>query len=190
LPSHTELHACDIFVGKGAFRRKPRSARIRLIAEVLELVPTHGLRIIWAAIHKQSFHRMYHKPAFPADLMHPHDLAFMLVAERCQRFLTESSPDECGLFIADESPGCERMLRSSLREYQTHGAHIGPTAPMDRLLDTVHFVDSAESPFIQIADFCAYFARRDRTASDLEIGEADPRYRIIEPRVLGSRVFP
>lgn len=181
LPPNTELHACDLYQGKNAFRQVARSHRMGLLRSILDIVANGDLGVVWAAIDKPRLASRYTCPA------HPHDLAFMLVAERCQRFLEQRPTTEYGLFIADESPGCEAMLRGSLRAYQEQGAHFGFRAPMDRILDTVHFVCSSESAFIQIADCCAYFTRRAVAAQTLL---TDPWYLAIANRVHCYRLFP
>jgi hypothetical protein len=59
------------------------------------------------------------------------------------------------------------------------------------LLDTVHFVASWESPYIQLADLGAYFTMRAWRAGGWKKPGADAHYNhFIAPAVKAVRVYP
>lgn len=174
LPAATELHAVDVFQHKGPFRGLPRAALEELTQRVLDLVRENKLRIVWSAVDKARL-------AEEMAPWHPHDLAFLFIATFCDGWLHETS--QHGLFIADESPGCQQMLRASLKGYQ----EAEQPFTTERLLDTIHFAQSSESSFLQICDFCAYFTRRALVRGALD---ADRYYRLISPCVSAWTIWP
>jgi hypothetical protein len=95
--------------------------------------------------------------AYPAD---PHDLAFLLCAERVERWFAKEADQETGMLIGDETRAKAEM-KKSLRSYRKVGIPLGiKEERLEHIIDTIHFADSHESFGIQLADFCAYFIKR------------------------------
>lgn len=88
-----------------------------------------------------------------------------------------SAPDVVAILVAEDIPSKRKMLRKMLRfkvpavlpahvlltkeELET-GVVTQARAPraIERIIDTVHFVEKTEGPMLQIADACAYCFRR------------------------------
>jgi hypothetical protein len=85
-----------------------------------------------------------------------------------RRRYAEGSPNK-GIIIADEhKASLSRALRSDHRQFQQQGNRW---SRLYNLIETVFFLDSAESPGLQLADLCAYAAWRLATANDNQLAQ-------------------
>ena len=191
--TEVELHAVDVYQGHGCFDGVPRENRERLIDEMLGMVSgdlhddldMSRLALAWSAVRKD-------RARWNKELQWtPGSCAFMIVAGLCARYLEAQSKDARGMFIADETPGAEADLQAYLKLFQRPPIWEESLPPFEeypaRLIEAIHFVDSRESAFIQMADFCAYFTNR---AVRQEALSTDPYYARIADRVFAYRFWP
>lgn len=142
--------------GKGRyFTGLPTAKRTALVTELLDLLKRHDIRVIWAAVDK----------ARSAAKLHPQQLCFLLVVERVEQWLRSQDvaggPIALGLLIADEFDELEQRLIDDLNRYKTSFVDFGfKLKPIERVIDSVHFVRSFNNPLIQLADVVAYFLNR------------------------------
>lgn len=197
--------------GKGRyFAGLPVAQRKELVSELLGLLKKHDIRVIWAAVDK----------ARSAAKLHPQQLCFLLVVERVEQWLraqdVAGEPPALGLLIADEFDELEQRLIDDLNRYKNSFVDFGfKLKPVERVIDSVHFVRSFNNPLIQLADVVAYFLNRGQStkkrlisawqgASPSSIGfkvwyEANAKpaekadlvfLEMIGPTVVASKVFP
>jgi hypothetical protein len=182
-----EFHAQDIFNGSGGIFKKNRAfwtpqRRFELFEEFLKVIADCKLPIIYAAVHKRRLRDQYNTP------YNPRDLAFLLCAERVERWFCQDAPDEKGMFIADEtSASGKAALRKSLRQYRRIPIPLGiRNEKLEHVIETIHFVDSRESLGVQIADACSYLIKRHHCRK----ANSEDFYKIIKGNVVDWKVFP
>ena len=151
-----EFKGHSLHSGKGRyFTGLPTAKRIALVTELLDLLKKHDIRVIWAAVDK----------ARSAAKLHPQQLCFLLVVERVEQWLRSQDvaggPIALGLLIADEFDELEQRLIDDLNRYKNSFVDFGfKLKPVERVIDSVHFVRSFNNPLIQLADMVAYFLNR------------------------------
>jgi hypothetical protein len=132
----------------------------------------------------------------------PGALAWSLLLPACNAHLARLAKEgpAHGLVIADRST-LQDFARRTVRatELISLADHAGPLSEDEivedqvfvNLLDTVHFVDSHESPCIQLADFVAYFIMRAWRAGNWERPGPEPHYdEFVRPAVRGAYHYP
>jgi hypothetical protein len=212
-----ELHAAEVYHGTGRFREIPRSEREELIRAVLSILRDFQLDVVYSACHKKRL-RLQDRQTQEAQVQRymlvdrfldpgdkpelPGALAWSLLLSGCDGQLARLSAGEPahGLVIADRSKlqrFAQRTLRAS--ELILLADHSGPPSWDEvaedqvfvHLLDTVHFVDSRDSPYIQLADFVAYFIMRAWRAGNWERPGPEPHYdEFVRPAIRGAYHYP
>ena len=178
--SKFELHTGDLFQSQGYFQGWERKVGNEILERILKIIERLELPIVYGGVNKPNLRDRY---KYPAD---PHELAFLLLAERVERWFVEKAPNEVGMFIADDSKGKAEM-RKSLRVYRKSGIPLGIREErLEHIIDTIHFADSRESCGIQLADSCAYIIKR------FQMGRRDMRgvYDRLLRQIFAGNVFP
>jgi hypothetical protein len=207
-----ELHAVHVYHGSGAFRGVPREERQRIITAVLRMLPEYRLDVVYSACSKGRLQRegmrlqLWPERAVASGAggqiseQQPGAFAWFNLLWACQLHLQQMAPQGRALLIADRSvlaPFVRRAIRAHGFTFapQGTGLPVGAGLPFvvemaagvdafTNLLDTVHFVDSHESPYIQLADFVAYFIMRAWRAGSWEQPGSEPHYdEFIRPSV-------
>ncbi|TVR10098.1 MAG: DUF3800 domain-containing protein [Salinarimonadaceae bacterium] len=184
-----EIHGAEIFSGKGRFREVPPGRRIAPVKALLGLLTKHEAVVGYAAVDKFA----------SKAKLHPHELAFGLLAERLQDWLDERQ--SLGLIIADENREVQKFVIAAMRRYQLAGWNFGGRgAPMSRIIDTVHFIQSVDNRVLQLADLATYFlCKAQRLRDDRALRHRAPRRvddvifaldETIRERLVFSRLFP
>lgn len=188
-----EFHGNQLFTGNGPWASiTDRDARLKIYGKSLNLLHKHKLSFAYARCDKQQLRR-YSTP------MHPHEISFWLALERIGNITKEH--DTLGFIIADEgSPRLKQIARSGLEAYRKHGPPFGRPTDITRIIDTVHFMDSCQSPHLQLCDLCLWVIQRYRATATgaLPMGafqDSDPPtipqlYRRIVNRLAASVTFP
>ncbi len=124
----------------------------------------------------------------------PGAVAWSLLLAGCDAHLSPPTRDveARGIVIADRTRlqgFARRSVRATadiLRDlYEAESSDQNVTIPLFfTLLDTVHFVDSIESPYIQLADLVAYFIMRAWRAGDWCAPGHEPHYdQFVRPAI-------
>jgi hypothetical protein len=126
----------------------------------------------------------------PLLAVNPATEVWTLLLDCCSRHLRHLGPHARGLLIADESKYTEPFAKAWVRSARPRVFHTDPSKPLEQqvldqpvvpkypnLVDTVHFVDSRESPYIQLADFVAYFIMRAWRAGNWLQPGPEPHYQ-------------
>lgn len=118
--------------------------------------------------------------------------------------------------VADEFDGLEQRLTDDLNLYKDNVVDFGfKLRPVERVIDSVHFVRLFNNPLIQLADLAAYFLNRGHSTrkrlmsawtSDVSRSasfkdwcaeharpaeQTDVKFlEIIQPAIVASKVFP
>jgi hypothetical protein len=147
-----ELHGDDIYNGRGRYFKKiPLEKRIKLLNEIVNLaIYNDSIKIGYICIDKQKYF------ATP----HIQQTAFSLLVERIEEHLNGHLDSFC-LLIADEQDELEQKLIDDLDHYKQHGTNFGyKTIKVDKIIDSVHFVQSKNNFLMQLTDVLCYIIRK------------------------------
>lgn len=142
-----ELHTSHIVSGKKRWKQLSHDDRFAIVEQIVSIIPAAGVDVITRAMHIPRFQSRYGDS--PERL---HELAFRNLMERlCERL---RSLEETCLVVADEHHA-KKSIRTDIRWGQTVGTRGYRGQKFDRILATIHFVDSSESRMIQLSDAVA-----------------------------------
>jgi hypothetical protein len=169
-PEKFEFHRKEIWNGQGCWTGKPPSELLRVYEEVVGLVGTHQLSISHATIDRQLLHDKYNG-AWDAS-------AYLLALQ----FLLEKINSLPGLkvIVADESKEQEFEAKPMVARLQDWGGGEVPGRQLHSVIDSLHCVQSHETPGVQIADMVAYLLHRAR----LRARESHPEAESSRQRML------
>ncbi|MDO9543318.1 MAG: DUF3800 domain-containing protein, partial [Kiritimatiellia bacterium] len=105
-------------------------------------------------------------------LINPHVVAFPLIAQVVNTYLTGLPKKPLGIFISDEnkeiSPDVEKSIRL-LRGIQNK-------LKLDRIIEKGFFIDSKKSLVLQLCDLCTFSARKkEEQKAGLKIRSTDEK---------------
>jgi hypothetical protein len=174
-----EFHASDIFFGHGAFDGWKEADRHKVFADLISIITNNKVPIVYGAINKPELNRKY---AYPQS---PHDLAFLLCAERVERWFKNHAPDHVGMFIADETRA-KKGMKASLPRYREQISFGTRGERLEHIIETIHFADSRETYGIQLADVANYLIKRKLMGK----ANTQPFYESLRPVIYAGRTFP
>ena len=175
-----ELHARDIWVAGGDFRRLRLSykQRRRLFTDIAFFVRASSeIKVIVVSIDKRQFQ------ARPTNVKL---YAWKLLIQRLENFLLAGGAH--GIVIADE--GTEKLIRDQVRKMRLYNpipSKLGEYRRQEivRVLEDPFFRKSKESYFVQVADVISYLCRlRDNATARQKKWGLHKIYKIMKPRYL------
>lgn len=148
-----ELHGKDIFHGKGNYKKRKISERVKLFDDISSVIINNKIPIRLVCIDVNNHRKKYRYP------MPEYHLGLMLILERCCDYLDRVN--DLGVVFGDYEK--DELTRSILdfSQFKTSGKtlmYFGRT--LGRLIDTVYFTHSHHSRFLQVADLIVYLAGR------------------------------
>lgn len=180
------FHAKDIWHGSGAFDRErfPRKERMRILMQLAQVPRLFQLPVFIGAIDRVPAHAeiLAENPQMTDKSVHHliHMMAFINAVQGVEYWMNKNSPDEVAMLIAEDSP----LVKSTMKNL--HGAYADRsytdstdafTAP--HVIDTIHFAMKDESVLLQIADHCAFIAKR-HIMGKTDVGEL---FEAIKPSI-------
>lgn len=171
-----EFHGYEIHKGKGRYFSKLKvEQRIEVMDDLLSVIKSYGLQIIYTVINKQA----------TKAKLHPHQLAFLFLIERIEDYLIKEN--SLGLLVADENRDIEQRLIDDLERFKTIDTGFGyrPTK-IDHIIDSLHFVKSHNNHLIQLADIVAYILLRYKRVKE----ELLKIYNVERNNYDGMSLFP
>ena len=178
--SEAELHAHDIFAGKGDWKRLATMvrARIGVYNKALRAIADHDVTVIIRSVDIPGLDRRYR-----GSHDHPHSVVLTHLIERIDEYAAAAG--ERTILIADEVDA-QDSYRRDLWHYQRSRTWGYRARKIERVLDTIHFAPSSSSRLVQAADLVAFLARRIEThvETDERAKRAnDALWARIEPRI-------
>ena len=187
-PRPRELHFTHLRQGRREFRALTPTRRQGLLADFCSIITNMlPVEIALLTVIADKAWWFGNNPGKSGDDLYAE--LFEQLSSRFDLFLrrrhAEGSPSK-GIIIADpHKPSLFDALKANQRSFQQRGHRWGP---LYNLIETPFFLDSADSPGLQIADLCAYGAWRLVTASDDTICQLVSTAFDREP--LNSRINP
>ncbi len=151
LPHDFEFHGYEIWHGRGYWKDKSYDELLAVFEAVISLLDTLGLSVAYSRINKANLHSKYNGAA--------DGNAYRLALQ----FLLEKIDGLCGpnrIVIADESKQEILMAKKMVKAMQEDGWGEVPGAKLATIIDALHFVQSHDSPGVQMADMVAYVLQR------------------------------
>ena len=187
-PRPAELHFALLRQGRREYRRLTRPQRDSLIRDFCSIV-TNLLSneiALFTVIADKAWWFANHPGQSGDDL---YAELFEQLSSRFDLFLrrkhAEGSPNK-GIIIADpHKPSLSDALKRNQQAFQRQGHRWGQ---LYNLIETVFFLDSSDSPGLQIADLCSYGTWRLITAGDDSI--AQMIHSAFDREPLTSRINP
>ncbi len=187
-----EFHGNQLFSGNGPWESiRERDERLKIYAACLDLLKKHRLLVTYGRCDKKKMQR-YRSP------MHPHEVSFWLALERIGALLERQ--DSLGFIVADEGArSTKQIARSGLAQYRKSGPPFGRPVDVSRIIDTIHFMDSCESPHLQMCDLSLWAVQRFKALTgdqiialerDDDVPTVHDLYRKVSARVTDSMTFP
>lgn len=177
VPDSFEFHGSELYRGKGVWKHTSLADRMDIYRECLSLLNVYDIDIVYGRCDKKLMQR-YTRP------FHPHYIAFWLCLEGIAKYM--AARDELGFIVADDSEeGTRKVARKVLRDYRKK-APFGMAVDVSRVIDTVHFMSSIESPHIQLCDLALFVIRRKQVFNDDRYGLAE----LVMRRIRDGRTFP
>jgi len=180
LEKFEEFHAFELYHGDGAFKNIDEPARFKAIKELLSVVATFKLPIIYSAVDKKKLAKTAVGGAIPIDV------AFRMCALGFEDWMSANDEHGLGLLIMDDTK--DKELRNAINHsFQILRSALRPPnwdAELYHIHDDMYFGDSRYSFGIQLIDLCTYFIVRNLKKHD------DEFYRIISSQVICSKAEP
>jgi hypothetical protein len=165
-----EVHTVELYRSKGEWRSLGIPKCKSLIYDLLDLIPKHNLKIAYSTIKKLAYKKSCEEHKL--SLEHPCEISLFFISQMVEKYLRGEGVEGLGMLIGDKEKEIEETLCDSLNYYrssefsnwiksqeQEAGGKISFQS-VERIIETIHFVDSHKSTFIQLTDLCAYFINR------------------------------
>jgi hypothetical protein len=153
LTKDSEFHGKEMFHGKGNWKGRPLSERVKAFQDISNIIISNKLPIRLVCIDVNAHRDKYSYP------MPEYRLGLMLFLERSCGYL--ETINDIGLIFGDYEK--DEITKSILdfSQFKFQGRtpwYYG--RPLGRLIDTVYFTQSHHSRFLQVADIVVYMAGR------------------------------
>jgi len=157
-----EIHSIEIMNGKKGtpYKDWEYSKKIKFFEEVLSIVNTYNLKVIYFSVKKENF-KKYFQAKYGKDFeqsfnISPYLLAFSYILQISDSYLIEKNNN--GMIILDEQDEWKKPANKTFNILTTLADE--PEVQIEKLLDRSFFVDSSESNMIQLADMLSYTTKR------------------------------
>ena len=157
-----EFHGDDIYNARGRyFKKLPLEKRLTIFDELVAVVIKNtDIQLGYVAIDKVKYY----------GKVHIQQAAFSLLVERLEERLKQR--DEYCLLVADEQDELEQRLIDDLDHFKQHGTHFGyKNVRVERIIDSVHFVESKNNYLMQLTDVLCYLIRKGKEAKNMTVSE-------------------
>lgn len=149
-----ELHGDDIYNARGRyFKKLSLEQRISLLDEIVNISLKHdSIKIGYVCIEKAKYFAK----------VHIQQTAFSLLVEKLEERLQGHLNSYC-LLVADEQEEIEQNLIDDLNHFKQFGTQFGyNSVKVNRIIDSVHFVQSHNNYLMQLTDVLCYLIRKGK----------------------------
>jgi len=191
-PGDVELHARHFYGGGGPWKGIDVEVRKDMYRAVIGLLPAHDCYVSHASIDKPKLAEKYNYPHSP------YLLALQFLCEKLDAWagtFEKSDPSRSRIMlVADETKEHETRAVTLVADMQRWGSDLVSGRTLPRIIDTLHYVSSAASPGVQMADAVAFVLQRQqwkKTPPDLAdefipelaelVWDRTPTYRMTWP---------
>ena len=162
------FHAKDVFNGSGDFPRDKYDfpTRLKLMERLAQVPSLYGVPICFGMINKSGMQELFEQeqPPWPVS----HSAAYATAIQYVDTWMKKNChEDEVASVKAEDTDGVRKTIeaihdgflkRDPYDDYYDRGQFV-----TERIIDDVSFTKKRLSPVLQIADHCAWLARRRLT---------------------------
>ncbi len=177
-PRDLEFHGQEIWSPSGYWKNKQPPQLLAAYEDAINLLAQLELRVSHATINKAELHTKYEGAAD----QNAYILALQFLLEK-----VDAADTALKVVVADETKEHQLRAVKMLADMQAWGGGEVPGKTLKRVIDSLHFVRSADSPGVQMADLVAYILQRQSRGK-----EAHPDVQAARDRmcaVISSRTF-
>ncbi len=168
LTKKAELHGKEIFHGKGNFKHVKIGDRINLFEAIANFILSVKIPIIIVCLDVKAHRQRYHDPA------DEYYWSLTLFLERICDYL-DAQNDIAVVFGDYEKDKMQKSI-SSFCNFKIHNTPLLLGRNIKPLKDTIYYVYSHNSRFIQLADIVIYMASRYKTIRNNDNGTGQLTY--------------
>lgn len=158
VPADLEFHGSVLWNGGDHWSEMEPPQLISIYKEVIDLLEVHDVDISYASIDKARLRAKYNGGA--------DNNAYLLALQFMLEKIDRCYPGTLKILIADEQKEHQLRAMKMVKDMQVHGLGEVPSFPIKTIIDSIHFVNSAQSPGIQMADMVAYLLQRSWNQRD------------------------
>ena len=158
IPADLEFHGNVLWSGGDHWSKMDPTQLLGVYRDVIDLLEVHDIDVSHASIHKDRLHTKY---GGGADKN-----AYLLALQFMLEKIEFCYPDTLKILIADEQKEHQLRAMRMVTDMQSHGVGEVPGLQVKTIIDSIHFVDSAQSPGIQMSDMVAYLLQRSWNKRD------------------------
>lgn len=160
------FHAKDIWHGAKPYDRAKYPLRIRLdlLRRLAQVPRKFNIPICFGLLDKEAFLKAHSTMTDKKQRALSHALTFHLALQSVDWWMEGNCPGEVAMVIAEDTPEVKRAIHLFHEGAQSDRAksdHEDPQGFRTRcIVDAVNFSPKGRSPILQVADTCAFLARR------------------------------
>ena len=155
IPADFEFHGNQLWNGQGPWVGKTPPELLAAFEAVIQLVEDLSISIVHSTIDKPSLTARYGGTADG----NAYRLALQFLLEKLDRW---GAGQTLRILIADEAKQEQLKAIEMVRDLQRWAVGVVPGRQLVTIIDSMHFVDSAHSPGVQLADMIAFIIHRSR----------------------------
>lgn len=152
VPVGFEFHGSKLWQGSQYWSGKQPAQLLAAYSDVIGLLQVHGIKMAHASIDKPCFSRKY-------DGRHDSDI-YLLALQFLLEKVEARGTSDLKIVVADQAKEQELRAVKLVADLQTTTSGIVPGQQIQKVIDTLHFVRSSDSPGVQLADMVAYILQR------------------------------
>lgn len=138
------------------FHKLPLDKRFEILNELVAIAIKHeSIKLGYISMEKQKYY----------GKLNIQQSAFHLLIEKIEERLQGGLDSYC-LLIADEQDELEQKLIDDLDYFKQHGTNFGyKSISINRIIDSVHFVQSHNNYLMQLTDVLCYLIRKGKESN-------------------------
>ncbi len=179
-----EMHAHEVFQGKGVWKLDPHLKKYRgdFLTQFCNLIASSNLTLILQGIDRDKHTHRY------SDPLPPHEVLMMYSLERINE---HARKQDSSVHVIADHIHMQGALQKNLNSYRNHSTWGYKAQRLDRVT-SLEFAKSHDYRLIQIADLVAYLARREYISRQQSSPERLTAYlwKIVLPNIKVWRIWP
>jgi Protein of unknown function (DUF3800) len=165
-----EIHTADLYNGHDVWQGRSFADRKTLILDLLDIIVKHDIKICYYTLKKPVYKKWQEDNAMKG-IQHPCWMGMFTIIQMVEKYLRSKGAGALGMLIGDKEKDIEEDLHRYLMRYKSpdyakflddlkkENRDTG-TVVVERIIDTIHFVDSHKTSILQLADLAAYFINK------------------------------
>jgi len=165
-PEIAEMHTRDFYAGNSPWRAMTGQERAAVVGDVCKWLRARKHRLVFTGVDKDAYFTARANASLPPELNTPWRFMGFHIALSLQRAHQAEGRNKGHTLLVFDNEECERMrFTDIICRPQTWSDQYYERAKrqeqLDQIIDVPYFGDSREVGLLQVADFVAFFLRRN-----------------------------